>query len=381
MAVPGDTSYRIAGELLVNGQSIPFYTIDVDINAYSMTSMIEATAPIYPLEGTYDPKKAIDWGPILQQNPLTSLVVRLGAAQITGGTSSTAPVPLYDIEQGYVDETNDDYAANEIHFTGRSTASVFQDNRLGNSPDHGFASNTPGSKFVSTLAQKRGFTHTQITASPGGIYIGAGYINNRQIRAFRGMSEWDEMQRAAFFDGYVLWVHNGLLYYGPPANNAPTLNLAWGQDLLNLEVNHAARRSHDVQLVGVGTIRKNGQRIYYSFPTGSNSQQNAGEVIPMKFGFIKDKSDLINRVQNAYKDIIRREFITTMTVVPTPDILRFVSQNGANFLIQVSGAKPSHNKIYHAKQVRFELRADGDEPSLTMIIIGELHPTVQGNYG
>ena len=379
MSIVGDMTYRIAADLSINGTSIPFYTLAVDVNAFSMSSVIEATAPIYPLNANFDPSKAIDWGPVLQNNPLTPLKVKLGVSQVSGSTNTTTPVPLFDIEQGYVDETTDDYAANELHIVGRSTASVFQDNRLGNSPSTGFAANTPGSSFVQTLAQKRAFTNTQITASPGGVYIGAGYINNRQVRAFRGMSEWDEMQQAAFNDGYVLWVHNGLLYYGPPAQNAPTLSLAWGKDISNLEVNHAARRSHNVQLLGVGTVRKNGQRIQYAYPQNV-SQNGAGEVIPIKFGWVRDQSELVAKVQNAYSDIIKREFITTITLVPGPQNLKFLAQNGANFVLQLTGAKPSHNKVYHAKQVRYELNADGDEPSLVVKIICELHPLTASGY-
>lgn len=357
--------YQASGDLLVNGLSTPWYDISVDINTYSFSSMIEAHGPIYALDGQKQPTSdlvAIDYGTLGQQG-LVPITVRVGYAN---ASYTQTPLPMIDLESGYIDETTDRYHANEIEFIARSTASIFQDSLIASAPSQ--YKNVRGDQLASMLFAKHGIPLVVGAPSPAQ-FIGKAYTEDEYVKAYRARSEWDEITDAALQDGYVCFIHNGQGYYGPPPVKPQQFNLAWGQDLVTCEVNHAPRRAHNIA-VRVDSYKADTQtKVTQRWPLTSTGN----ETQTFRF-FISglDNNKARARAHAIWTDLVKHEFISRLSVRPDANFLRFIAQNGANWTYQLGGVRNSAALLYYCRQVTVKLEGGSNdaEPSLIVDIVG-----------
>ena len=369
--------YRVAGNLLVNGVSTPWYDATVDINLYSMASMITVHGPIYPFEGVANLTKVPDYG-LMTQSGLVTLAVQ---ASYLDTTSSEVPVQMFNLETGYVDEITDTYDANEFELVGRSTASVFQDARIASPLAQSV--NLRGDQLASQLFAKRGVPLTLGATSPAQ-YLGKAYTDETYTKAYRARSEWDELTDAALQDAFVCWVHNGQGYYGPPAVSVPTYSLSWGKDVVGCQVNHVARRSHNI-VVRIDSFIKETQSkttATYGGPgvSGSSSVSGGGAQSETFRFFISglSRGQVRARAKAIWNDLVTKEFIARLRVVPDAALLNFIAQNGANWTFTLGGVRNSQAILYHCRQISIKMEAGQTDPQLTVEIVAANHVPIVG---
>ena len=374
-------SYRVATEFQVDGVAYPMYSATIELNAFSFASTLEVSAPIYPFDSTAKTASqvALNFNSLSQRKALVPFKVRLGYAD---ASSPQNQISLFDLETGYLDESTYTYDANEVHVVGRSVASIFQDSRISNAVQK----SQRGDQLVSTLFAKRGIPVTIGAKSPN--FVGKAYTDAEYLKVNRGRSEWDEMADAALNDGFVFYVHNGRGYYGPPAADVstPTVQLAWGNDLEACSINHAARRAHNISVIVDSYQKKTQQKIRGGYgPSGfsiSTSSSGAASGNGEQFRFFisgLDRNSVKTRAKAIWTDLIKREFIATIKVIPDAAFLQILAKYGANFLVQLSGCFPEHNILYHVKKASIHIDASGDEPGVSVDLVLENHAAVAGN--
>jgi len=370
--------YRVAGTLLINGVSTPWYDASVDINLYSMASMITARGPIYPFDGTLDLSKVPDYGAMTQKG-LVTLALQASYLDTTG---SEVPVQMFNLETGYVDETTDTYEANEFEVIGRSTASVFQDARIASPLAQ--AVNLRGDQLAAQLFSKHNVPLTIGATSPSQ-FVGKAYTDETYVKAYRARSEWDELTDAALQDAFVCWVHNGKGYYGPPSASTPTYNLSWGKDLIGCSINHVARRSHNIAVrVDSHTLATKSKTTFtYNGPgvSGSSSAAGGGSQTETFRVFIPNlnRNQVRARAKAVWYDLVTKEFIARLNIIPDAALLSFIAQNGANWTFTLGGVRKSQNVLYHCRQISIKMAAgDTSNPTLSVEIVAANHFPLQG---
>lgn len=392
-------AYSASAVLYVNGDPTPWFSIDVDMNVYAVTSAITAELPIdvpppavqgpfavyAPAIGPNKRLVARDFSKEAMANAFIPLFVTV---TYTPGNISGAPVRDIQLEAGLLDSTASHYDMDMVEMTGRSSASVFTDAQIAS----GALKSQMGSQIVQTLAEQQaaitGFPLSiSVVPSPIGGYVGkAGYTEGEYEKSFRARSMWDEMTDAALGDAYVLSMHNGNLFYGPPAATAsiPTIDLAWGRDVTGCSIEHAARRSHAITVRCDSTTKK-GQKIsvtYGSTGFGSGGGTDSGTSQQYRFlfnGF--DRPLLRAKAKAIWLDLVKREYIATLTIAPDADFMQMLGSNGPEFLINLTGCLPSHNRLYHTRQAKVTMQG-GDassSPSLLVTVVACNHEPVAGD--
>ena len=382
MPISGGSSYQVAGQFLMGGVSYPWYDFTVDINAYSMSSMIEAHLPLYPLNGLFNANAVTDFSQIQQANRTIPIEARLSYVQASSNTALPLAINFTPMETGLLDESTVDYAANEVTIKGRSLASLFQDDRAGG--DVNVTKGLYGAALINYFYSQQSANLNSAYIAPQKTYAGKANLGLFASKSQRLSSKWDYMTEAAINDSYILYVHNGNLYYGPPAgNSAPTVNLAWGKDMLECSVNHASRRTHAIKVSmayshGFG---KNHGVITYAGPAGGGG---GGSVDAETFRFVADQTmDAVaarNKAVSIYNDLVKKEFIVNIKVVPDANLINVISQYGANFLVNIEGLIPSQSILYHVKSVRLTVMG-GESPSVIVDMALENHPAIVGVSG
>jgi hypothetical protein len=176
------------------------------------------------------------------------------------------------------------------------------------------------------------------------------------------------MHHAAKHDGYELVVHNGKGYYGPRLTSAPTITLARGKDICSSDIKHSGRRSHDITVRHVGYHARSKTLASVSYgtkkPTASSLARNY-----LRLERNADLSQLQARAQSAWLELVQREFVATLVCYPDPPLLSLIAQVGAQFNIQLTGAKPSNNVLYYVRQVVLNITGgDSTDPECKVTI-------------
>ncbi len=365
-------SFRCSGAVLINAQSLPFLDFTVDVNAFSMNSTIDVTLPRRMKKGRAVVYQAPDISAMMQQvNPLP-ITVRAG---YEAGPTPDPPVPIIGIEQGYVDEAKYSYTNQSIEISARSSASIFQDIRTSDA--------LPRNITGVQLAQKYFAQHgiPLIIGAPSPVNSGKSSTDALQITSTRDRTEWDEMSAAALDDGFILTVHNGVGYYGPPAANAPTKTITWAQRggiCKTLDIDHGARRSHNLQ-IQVVSIQRHVSSSYKIIATYGNASAQEGETLRFFIPGL-NRPQCKQKAQAIYYDLARREFTGRLQIVPDTQLLQLISQYGANFSIALRGdVDQSHQLTYAVRSARLTCDMSNKEPSLLAdLVVGNLNPVNEG---
>jgi hypothetical protein len=379
-------NFAVSAELLVNEVPTDWLKIDVTLTAYVMSGQIAVSVPItsYNANGV---AQQIDYGALAQANPFLPIKVRIGYAD---ASTVKGPVPLFDLEWGIVDQVDDQYDADLCDLTGRSSAAVFQDTLL-----TGKALFCQYGSDVAQICADKAYALApsvfaddsyNIQRSPAtAVPVGKTGVNEQEfLKARRGRSMWDEMLDAALQDAYILRFHNGHFYYGPPPadNQVPLVTLNWigppdnpkQGDMLTCKVTHGARRSHAI------TVRVDGydanKKVHNSVTYGPAGFGTAGSTVPtngVQYRFVHNPGDVPSLRALAYKiwhDLVHREFIATVDLVPDAQLMQTIAQNGVDFLVQLNGVKPSASILYRVRSAQISVEAgDSDEPSLRVTLL------------
>lgn len=361
-------NFRLAPEVLLNGTPVPADEWSCDINAYSLSSALEAKLPMTPVKGF---KTLPDFGAQMQ-------TVRPYPFEIRCGISSTnaAPTPLV-LEQGYVDERLSDYGGKYIEFHGRGTASIFQDIQVSKPINRSQA----GDAIIRKFFADRGIPLTVTQGST--TYAGATSGDPVYAITMRERTIWDEMQAIALADGYRLTVHAGKGTYGPPQGD-PALHYDWGRAKANgtgltaLSIRHSPRRSHNIRVDVRSKVPHSKRGVIGSYGHASATE---GETLHFFVSGLHTRGEAQKRAQAIFYDVALREFLVDATIAPDEKFLQTVSQVGANFSIALGGdVAPSERLTYGVRQVRFDFKAGrGEAPLLAHLVMGNLNPLQEGS--
>lgn len=360
MPIDGNVKHGIAAALEIGGRPVPIYSYTVTLNAYTAASTIDVQIPIFfaGVNKVTDAQSVDDWIALQRQSidggsPLLA-VAKLGITSIAGGSKPTVPTQLLQLEQGFVDEINPDMAANEQSFTCRTEIGKWiQDQRVA-AP---LQKNVRGDQIVSAYFAKYApaMPLTILQTSP--VVQGSTYDDATYTKGIRGLSPWDYISNAAADDGYVLLVHNGKASYGPSALGAPTVNLAWGKDLLDCQLRSASSRSRNVAVKLYGYNARKQYKLLAKYP--STSAQGA-EIYPVFVTRQIDTATALAKATAYAKEIQTREIVAEVELPLGPTMLSILAANGANFLVQLDSGLPSSSGLFHVKQAVVNVRADGE---------------------
>lgn len=364
---PISGNFQIRPEVLLNGQVVPIRSFSVDINAFSLSSALECVVSTAPARG-YAPLHA--FGKSMQDVRPYPFEIRCGYSRDGSGS----PMVL---EKGYVDERETEYAAQEIRFTGRGEASLFQDIQIGDPLDRSQA----GSAVVQAFFRKYA-PHIQLAPPPvSPVFAGTTPSEADPVYAttMRDRTAWDEMQAIALADGYRLTVHAGKATYGPPVGD-PVLKYDWRGDgknegLIALNVRHSPRRSHNIKVV-VRSILPHAKSSF----TKSYGSANAKEGETFHFTIhCKSRGDAQKQAQHIWEDVAKREFLCTATIVPDELFMQTISQVGSNFSVVLGGAiDPAENITYIVRQARLNFSSGSGLPLTATLIMGNVNPIQEG---
>jgi len=362
----GNGPFAPSAKVLVAGVEAAWLSVDVTLAVYGVASVISADVPMI-VDGVQR-----DLGTEAQNNPELPLAVNVGMTDTSG---VQAPLALTQLETGFLEECRDHCAANMTALTGRSTAALFQDTYIADAAEF----SQRGDQIVKLFFDTKGIPLTKVE-SP--FFRGRpGYTEGQFLKAYRARSMWDEMRDAALADGYVLTLHNGQGYYGPPPASMPTIALTWGRDLIDCEVSHSARRAHDIIVRIDGYDRKAKTPISASYSKsgfGGDSPpddiSSAVRVYPF-WGGNTTRTALRAKARARWLDLVQRELTATLDFVPDPPFLKMLCQVGGQFAVQLSGRKPSQNGVYYPREVHLSMKAgESDNPTCTVQIVASNIP-------
>jgi hypothetical protein len=375
-----DGVYSVDAELWVNGKVYPWLQLDVDLNAYAVAGVISAVVP----QAVVDPVTGIatwrDFSAEAAANPYVPVLIKVGYAD---ASTTPGPVPLFPLESGYLDETTDTYEADMVDLALRNNAVVFQDVQVTEAAQTNRLGSDLATYYYSKQAQY--LQSATIIPSPGGNYVGkVGYTEAEFLKAYRARTMWDELQDAALLDAYILRLHLGNFYYGPPpaSNQYPVVGLRWigpqsnpqQGDLTGCRIQHAARRSHAITVRVDGYDAKNKKRNSATYgPAGFGGAGSTTPTNGVQYRLVHQPGDLPSLRALAFKvwhDLVHREYIATLELVPDAALMQTIAQSGSDFLVSLSGVKPSHALIYSVRHVKVAIQAgDSTEPSLKVTLL------------
>ena len=96
-------------------------------------------------------------------------------------------------------------------------------------------------------------------------------------------------------------------------------------------------------------------------------QRRVGEFVPLRA-----------RAIAIWKDLVTKEFIARLKIVPDANLLNFISKNGANWTFTLGGVRKSQSVLYHCRQISIKMEAGGSDPSLTLEIVAANHVPIVG---
>jgi hypothetical protein len=363
-------TYQVAPEILLNGTRVPAITWNCDINAYSMSSLLECTIVRGAAAGFPKPPH---FGVDMQKVRPYPFEIRCGFSR----DGRAAPLLL---EKGYVDERHTEYGHRLITFSGRGTASIFQDIQIGRPINKHQA----GSDIIKGFFQKYGIPLNAVQSPTYAGSTGGGNDDPAYQMTMRDRTIWDEMQAIALGDGYRLTVHGGVGAYAPITGNDPVLMYDWAGGgtnvgLVDLSIRHSPRRSHNVKVVLRSSLPHAKASVFAVY--GSTNAAD-GETFNVFQAGLK-RAEARMRAQQIWGDIARRELLATAVIAPDLAFMQMLTKVGANFQILLGGdIDPSERLLYSVRQVRLECdtRSASGLPLRATVVMGNLHPAQEGAF-
>ena len=374
-------TYRVAAQINVNnGTILPIYSFTLDLNGYNLVTSFEVRTPIWSLDAAPKKKAAIDHCKLMQaacdvgKGYPVQLQVSYEAVSPTN-TTSQRPTAFLTLETGNVDEIQLDFGANEQTFICRSAGALIQEARVQGS---GFPKFALGSQLIAYFMAQYA-PGVSMTIIPSLLPAGHSFTEVDYTKTARGQSVFDYVTQAAQDDGYILTLHNNKGYYGPPGMypGAPTVNLAWGRDLIDCKVDHAARRTRNIQVVVTGINQRKQARILAQYPPMAAATT---EKVFIDAKHNHTKASLLAFAQQQYYEICSKEFVVQADLIPDPAFLKILATYGPHFYARLSGMLPSINTpLYHCRQAHVEYDGLDDAPSIKVALTVENHaPSITG---
>jgi len=362
------TNTVVDGVVRVHGTVVPATHWSVEVNAYSISSSLDATIATASARSFAKLPDLFALGQKVRPLPIT-IDLGLGADAL--------PQNRLPLESGYVDEISRNHGERIVMLSGRGSASIFQDVQI-TAP---LLRNARGSDLIARIFAKRGIPLS--VSSGSSQYAGKTVEGQTFDQTMRGRSEWDVMQAIAVADGYRLTLHNRRGRYGPYGLNDPLLHAQWGRSggdvrLVDLDVKQSPGKSHNIHVIARSFQPRSKHSVSVSY--GNKGKDGEGFQVSVKAGLTRSQLQVL--VQKIYEDIAKREFIATMVLVPNAKLLETVSQHGANFSIALGGdVWPSEALTYGVRQIRFEFSPGGRGlPLLAHVVAGNLNPIQAGGF-
>lgn len=365
-------NFQLRPLVLINGDPVPATSWSVDIHSFSMASRLEATILATKTPGF---KALPDYGAVMAANTKLPFEIQCGYSQ--DGRASN-----FRLESGIVDEreSSSDEREQSIRFTGRSTASLFQDLQITKPIDH----NRAGSAIIADLFAKQKVPLEIRDSSPTSrAYVGRTSGDPIFNTTATSHTEWDLMAAIATTDGLRLSVHNGKGTYGT-ADGDPTLGLNWktglasrgGGFLVGYRLRHSPRRSHNIKVIVRSHLHK-GKTLARGVYGNAAADRSETFLFDIEGG--KNTQQCKARAQAIFYDLARREYLVTFVVVPDETLMRTIAERGANFSIILGGEVPkSEQRTYGVRHVALGFNVDGKPPLTATILAGNLNPSNEG---
>ena len=373
-------TYRVAAQAVFGGAvpfagaTLPIYSFELDLNGYNLATTFSVRCPINPFDTRNPKSQTTDWNAIFQQacdqgQPLTC-DIQISYESVPAG--SQTPTRMMTLEQGHVDQITLDLAANEQTFICRTAGAILQDTRIqGGLPQKFPYASQAVSYLLATYAKF--LPASGITVIPSLYQIGHSFTEADYQKSVRGQSVWDYISQLAQDDGYILTIHNQKAYYGPPGSypGAPTLAYAWGKDLVECRIDHAARRSRNIQVVVTGINQRRQARILAYYPVNV-SQATEKYYIDVKHNHTKSSASAF--AQQQYTEIITKEFVIEAELIPDTALLQTLSAFGPHFYVNFAGIPASAAKpTYHCKQAHVALTNGDSDAEVRVLLTCENH--------
>lgn len=343
---------KVVGRLLINGAYVPFYSFDVDSNAFYSADTFSVTLVMTDLPPPYN--TTAWWA------SQTSIDVSISAGLINQGTQDWKELIV-----GAVDNLSFHPAKFEIAIGGRDYTSRFIDHKT----NEKFANMTT-SQVATLLANRRGLTPivTATTTQVGGItkWDHAHVTDER--------TEWDLLAYFAGLDGFQVYVTGSELHYEPSLDPQTTdqYSIRWVEpnayhypqsntsDDITFERDLTLALGVTVQVISY----KDGKTVMATYPNNSakgiapGQSTSKRQVYEIKRNGL-DKAQAIDLAQKTHKQITDHEMRMSCSM-PGDNLLM------PNTIVRVEGTGSQFDQLYYVDAVRRSMSFDsGYAMSLT----------------
>lgn len=341
VADPVPASRHVAGLVLVNGVSVPFFSLDVDSNSFYSADTFSAVFPVSALPGSIG---SIWWWASQKEIEI--------AIEVNVSDTETTSQQLMIV--GGVDKITSHPARFEIHVEGRDYTSKFIDTKTSEK-----FSNYTTSDVAILLAKRHGLTPV---VTPTKTNVGSIEANDR-THVSDERSEWDLLAYFAGLDGFQVYVTGNELHYEPaldPAtadqyvvryvasgiNAFPTANCT---DDLTLERDLTLAKGVTVQV----RSWKNGKAYTETYPANSAKGIAPGQAKAKRQVYTITRSGLDREeaqqlAQKIHKQITDHEMRISGSL-PGDNLLT------ATTIIRLEGTNSQFDQLYYTDSIRRSL--------------------------
>ena len=343
---------QVVGRLLLNGVHVPFYSFDVDSNAFYSADTFSAVLVLSDLPAPYNTMNW--WG------SQTSIDVSIWAGLINQGTQDWKELIV-----GAVDHLSIHPAKFEVSISGRDYTSRFIDHKT----NEKFANMTT-SQVATLLATRRGLTPV-VTATKTQV---GGITKWDHAHVTDERTEWDALAYFAGLDGFQVYVRGNELHYepaldpqttdqyairwvAPNAYHYPQSNTA---DDITFERDLTLALGVTVQVISY----KDGKTVAATYPNNSAKGISPGQSTSKRQVYeIKrnglDKAQAILLAQKIHKQITDHEMRMSCSM-PGDNLLM------PNTIVRQEGTGSGFDQLYYVDAVRRSMSFDaGYTMSLT----------------
>lgn len=408
---PSAASRPIAQVRLNSTQFVPIKSVTVEKSAYSVADTATCS--------TFAAGAPVDYGKLSQTAVPCSYEVFLTSGVLNPpGTPDDDSRTLHSQGQrllyGLLDQITTTYDDDTIDLTARGVLSLLIDQRM--------TARLPMNQTVNqVIAGIITQFKLQAQVTPTTVLAGT-VLDDDFVSMARNMRAMDVIVGLADYLGWDVRVQGTTVVVGPPAprGTVPELSFVWGRNAgEKLNVVHDALHTRDIKVIVKSYLPRPKSRVSAlaqlgessvaqilglptqtppsapSQPAPSGAQSGFTSVgadyqtETYVFHIPGHDADWCNKTAAAIRDdLTRREFIATLEFTPDPDQIAMLVPAGCEFTVYLSGcSQPSHNGLYHPKQVTWswELgQGQGDTTGLTCRIVmvnHELPAPVSGAVG
>lgn len=201
------------------------------------------------------------------------------AANSKAGAPTGDPSGLVLLFDGVVETTNQRLRTDELELKARDRSILLQETRINTV----FQNMTPD-KIASMLASQVGLTCVADSTDNSGAPLKTwGYLYNQKTTSLkRGVRAWDVLLSMAKRIGFDVFVIGKELHFEKQKTsiNLPTLNLAWGTNVEELEIEHNPFHAKDFQVKVYGYDPKGAVSVTSTVTVVGNNVQSQTTVTP-----------------------------------------------------------------------------------------------------